>query len=698
MQKNRLLCLLLLAASFPPALAQTVVNENWETYSTGTTSFANIGEENCTTLLSTSTSCVSSNCPAGGPIVVSADRSRDPGSKSLRFDYRVGNRTYHPEANLCSARNEVRWSVGAAYGGESWYGFSVYPCTAACGAVKYMSSGDSWICQIKNRDGSGNRGGVQIREEGGRFMFKNGASQLSSWLGDVKFDQWNDIILRVVYKSAANGGGIEYWVNGRKTFIAQDYNSAGGMLDFKVGMYGWDPTGTTVHYYDAIKARIGTGIYQDVSPNGEAPPTPDDVPPPVSCTSSVSWQNQSIAAQTGTFVAQFDVVPGGANMNGVVGLSNGPAASYANLAAIVQFNPDGTLKARNGSAYAAANVIPYQASVSYRVRLEVNVATRTYNAYVTPAGGTQVTLGSNYAFRTEQNGVTQLTNYAYTTESCALTVSNFSLPGPGTGTPSVIGPVADAVVYSKTPDANGGTENPMYILSKASDYRAVYMRFNLSAVSGPVTNAKLRVYTQEWNGGTATDVKVGVKFVSNDTWTETGITWNNQPATGEVLSAGVSEVNNGYIEFDLTPKVQTELAGDKNISLYLYVTNGWADPWDMRTNLTAREGTHKPQLSITTSGTARLAAAGSSTLSPTPAGALRVYPNPATGGALTVETTGLGPAATYAILDARGRTLAVDKAQNQLSIPRHYFARPGVYLLQIRDGARVQTRRVVIGR
>ena len=253
-------------------------------------------------------------------------------------------------------------------------------------------------------------------------------------------------------------------------------------------------------------------------------------------------------------------------------------------------------------------------------------------------------------------------------------------------------------MYNLTPDANGGSENPMYILPKASDYRAIYMRFNLASVSGSVTNAKLRLYTQEWRAGTTTDTKVAVRFVSTDTWTETGITWNNKPATGEVLSAGVSDVNNSYIEIDLTSKVQTELSGDKNISLYLYVPNTWADPWDMRTSITSKEGTNKPQLSITTSAAARLAAAGSERTAAAVSADLKVYPNPATKGSITVEVTGLSPDATYALIDARGRTIAVNKAYNRLSIPGHYFPNAGVYLLQIRDGSKVKTRRIVISR
>src|SRR6266480_2082152 len=71
-------------------------------------------------------------------------------------------------------------------------------------------------------------------------------------------------------------------------------------------------------------------------------------------TSAGAWQNVVIPSQTGAFEVQFDATPNTANMDGVVGLANGPAADYANLATIVRFNPTGTIDARNGGDYAAA--------------------------------------------------------------------------------------------------------------------------------------------------------------------------------------------------------------------------------------------------------------------------------------------------------------------------------------------------------
>src|SRR5207245_1232520 len=54
--------------------------------------------------------------------------------------------------------------------------------------------------------------------------------------------------------------------------------------------------------------------------------------------SSGAWQNVAIPSPAGGFEVRFDATPSTANMDGVVGLANGPAADYTNLAAIVRFN------------------------------------------------------------------------------------------------------------------------------------------------------------------------------------------------------------------------------------------------------------------------------------------------------------------------------------------------------------------------
>ncbi len=139
------------------------------------------------------------------------------------------------------------------------------------------------------------------------------------------------------------------------------------------------------------------------------------------------WSNSSFTTQNGIFSAEFAMTPNSANIDSVVGLSNGSASNWSNLACIVRFNTSGTIDARNGDNYQADNSLAYVAGTVYNARFEVNIATHTYSIYVTPAGGSEVTIGIDYAFRTEQNSVTALDNFANYSAAGTQTVENFSL-------------------------------------------------------------------------------------------------------------------------------------------------------------------------------------------------------------------------------------------------------------------------------
>lgn len=147
-----------------------------------------------------------------------------------------------------------------------------------------------------------------------------------------------------------------------------------------------------------------------------------------------SWQNTAFTNQTGTFTAQFDATPSAADMNGVIGLSNGSQTAYTGFAALARFNPSGDIDARNGGAYAAASTIHYQAGVTYHFRMAVDISSHSYSIFVTAPGGAEQTVGSNFAFRSEQSGVGQLNWWGAFSEVGTEQVCGFTL---GTGpTPS----------------------------------------------------------------------------------------------------------------------------------------------------------------------------------------------------------------------------------------------------------------------
>ena len=108
----------------------------------------------------------------------------------------------------------------------------------------------------------------------------------------------------------------------------------------------------------------------------------------------------------------MDATPLSTNIDGGIGLSNGSQTDFGGLACIARFNHDGKIDARNGGAYAAAIALPYSANTIYHFRFVVNVQTHTYSVYVTPAGGSEQTVGVNYAFRTEQAMVSSLNNWS----------------------------------------------------------------------------------------------------------------------------------------------------------------------------------------------------------------------------------------------------------------------------------------------
>jgi hypothetical protein len=140
------------------------------------------------------------------------------------------------------------------------------------------------------------------------------------------------------------------------------------------------------------------------------------------------WLNNSFASQANTFTAEWDATPSATNIDAVVALSNGAQTSFAGFACLVRFNVAGMIDARDGGIYHAANTILYAANTTYHFRVAVNVPSHTYSVYVTPTGGSEQTVGLNYAFRTEQQTVTSLNNYGLIVDSAAgsARLCNFS--------------------------------------------------------------------------------------------------------------------------------------------------------------------------------------------------------------------------------------------------------------------------------
>jgi hypothetical protein len=147
-----------------------------------------------------------------------------------------------------------------------------------------------------------------------------------------------------------------------------------------------------------------------------------------SCLSSNgSWANQFLSAtETGSFRVVYDATPSATKMDAVSGFSYGFANEYTDLAAAVRLNLNGSIDARNGSTFSAANFIPYTKGVTYHFIFDVNVAAHSYNIYVV-VGSTQKTVGSNFKFRTEQSADKYLNSVGALSATGSLSLCNMVL-------------------------------------------------------------------------------------------------------------------------------------------------------------------------------------------------------------------------------------------------------------------------------
>lgn len=168
------------------------------------------------------------------------------------------------------------------------------------------------------------------------------------------------------------------------------------------------------------------------------------------------------------------------------------------------------------------------------------------------------------------------------------------------GNESILYPVADSYTRSGTyGDDNYGSDASLATKGNPSapvlSYdREAYLKFDTSSIIDNIVQATLRIYVT----GTNTDPSaVGVRQITDDSWTELGITWNNAPADGNLIEAQTVPVDGvGWYEFNVTEYLQSQ--ADPSVSFQLQNTVVGS-----LTNISfsSREGTNPPELVLRTS-------------------------------------------------------------------------------------------------
>ena len=143
-------------------------------------------------------------------------------------------------------------------------------------------------------------------------------------------------------------------------------------------------------------------------------------------------------------------------------------------------------------------------------------------------------------------------------------------------------PAVDSYVNESSPTTNYGTSSQLRV--DGSPFVRSYLRFNVQNLTGRVTRATLRIYANS-----AASSGCVANIVSNNTWTETGLTYNNAPTLGTALGSSSSFGAGAWITIDVTAYITGN--GTYNLAV--------TTPGSTAVSLASREaGANAPQLIV----------------------------------------------------------------------------------------------------
>ena len=300
--------------------------------------------------------------------------------------------------------------------------------------------------------------------------------------------------------------------------------------------------------------------------------------------------------------------------------------------------------------------------------------------------GEDVTAPYSFSWNNVAAGTYSLTavatdNDAATTTSSAITVNVYAT--------SSITTIADAYVRdgNSYKNQNYGTSTALTVKKDISSYnREVFLKFDLNGLS-PFNTATLRLNIASVNT-TVTNTTWQVYYVPSDTWSETGIKWNNKPASTTLL-ATIPGQSSGWAEWNITSQVLSELSGDKILSLRLVSTQIDATSDVTFNSKEVTNSTLRPQLLLTnTPGTG-----GNTPVTVIPVEFnIKAWPNPSSN-EFTLDITGGSFDKVYIrVTNNYGQVVEqMTGTTNQVISFGEKLSR-GVYYVEVRQG---ETRKLV---
>lgn len=218
--------------------------------------------------------------------------------------------------------------------------------------------------------------------------------------------------------------------------------------------------------------------------------------------------------------------------------------------------------------------------------------------------------------------------------------------------------------------------------------REVFLKFDVGALPAGTSQVKLRMYVNYANTGVAT-VPWTVQYVNNDSWTETGITYNNMPAATSAIDTIMGRASGNNAEWDVSDIALAQQSADGMLTLKVVANLAGSTTDASFASRETTDSTQRPAL-VCSSGTPLMAMARtfeeeSSTIS--------IYPNPART-FIRVRTTEVFQQAE--LRDASGKLVKLEKlnGRQQFEIPLERVQQ-GIYVLVLVGTGKQTVRKVV---
>jgi hypothetical protein len=175
----------------------------------------------------------------------------------------------------------------------------------------------------------------------------------------------------------------------------------------------------------------------------------------------------------------------------------------------------------------------------------------------------------------------------------ATTAANFCTT-PGSTT---VNATEDTTADQALPNsAQGGDDYYMIVVTQGpASNRRSFVRFAMPVISSrcTVTSATLRLYTDGADAGQTLGV-----YRADPTaplWTETGLTWNNQPTAVGTPATTLTVATNGYLSWTVTTLVRDLYTGPNNGFVVRDQAENGSGPWQQ---YFARQTPNPPKLDI----------------------------------------------------------------------------------------------------